>query len=520
MADLKPRDPAPAVARWEIAGLAAVLALAALLRMYGLGAKSFWVDELFAVARSGSLKQALAYCAQNHEPPLRYVLLHFLLSGHPPELFTRLPSFVFGVATVGVLWLLVRSLFGARTALLAAALLTLSPWHLDHCQDARMYAVMMFLWTLSLLLFFRALEQPRQVLLWPALAVVHALNFYLSYLTVFVLAAQALTFAGWLAARRLREGRAFALQPYGVGALIFAGFFGFCLSFWLDVVLMTFGRYLGLDVGTYALGVSPTARLMTSLVRVEWPAEFSVQFFVNVLDNLLAPELIWRLAALAGVSAGLVLCWRKNPVFVWTGVLSFLMALLAIRFTAMKHFVAPRYVFHLLLFSIIFSAVALDAAIDAVLGRAGTAAKRRRAIVALAVAAAVVLGLFSPTLYRHVRTERQDWRGVCRYLNANARPGDLILTGPWGTYQAVLTYGGALSERCAIRNSLLTDAPYKETQDAPPGTTVWYVIWGYMPDDLKVSLEASMDCVNALPGLNGTVLIFRSRPRAEAPAAK
>ena len=75
MEEIRRTEPRQRVPSVEIAALIAILVLAAGLRLWGLGTKSFWVDELFAVDRSRVLRQALAYCSVNHEPPLRYYLV-------------------------------------------------------------------------------------------------------------------------------------------------------------------------------------------------------------------------------------------------------------------------------------------------------------------------------------------------------------------------------------------------------------------------------------------------------------
>ncbi|KPL25921.1 MAG: hypothetical protein AMJ72_12975, partial [Acidithiobacillales bacterium SM1_46] len=391
----------------EVVMLVAVLALAAALRLWGLGTKSFWLDEILAVERSRSLRQAVMYCATGHEPPLRYYLLHYLTQFDPPELFARLPSFLLGVATVGLLWVLARTLFGVRVAIVAAFLLAVSPWHIVHSQDARMYAVMMFFWVLSLLLLFRALERPAQPLWWPALAVVHAVNFYLSYLTFFVLAAEILTLVGWVAVRKWREGERFAVKPYAVGALIFAGFFGLCILFWLHPLGAVVQRYLGVETA----GVEQRIWAVHESGRVNFPAEFDARFLGLVLDHLLMPGRGWRLVAILGISAGLSLCWRRSRPFVWIAALSFLIAVATILFTEMKHFVAPRYVFHLLLFAVIALAVAVVAAAEAVMTYTVREVRGTVAGILLALVA-VVASFYAPGVLLHVRAEHQDWRSA------------------------------------------------------------------------------------------------------------
>jgi len=494
--------------------LAAVVVLAAGLRLWGLGSKSFWADELLAVERSRSLPQAIADCAENHEPPLRYYLVHYLAQLRPPELFTRLPSYLLGVATIPLLWWLARTLFGVGAAMASAVLLTLSPWHILQSQDARMYTVMMFFWTLSLVLFFGALEKPAQSLRWSALAIVHGVNFYLSYLTVFVLAAEALTFAGWLAGRKWRERGQFALKPYLVGALIFAGFFGAIISAWLNPLVALVGRYTPLKVAA----AQPAITAVTAGVAVGWPAQFNAQFFVELLDYLLLPGWVWRAVAVVGLSAGLSLCWRRNRTFVWIAGLSFLVAMGAILFTDMKNFVAPRYVFHLLLFFVMALAVAVVAPVEAILARVTSRPLRAATALVSAGIACVAVYFAAPTLLIDVVCERQDWRGACRYVAEHAGPGDVILTGFWESHLAVLYYGEpALTKDHVIRNCQTAQRMWRELEDAPSSVTVWYVAWwANMPDEILLVIRSRMEPVLELPGVNGTIAIWKRRSPGEA----
>jgi uncharacterized membrane protein len=61
------------------------------------------------------------------------------------EISIRLPSVIFGVASVPLVAMLARRIFGGRAALLAALLLALSPPHLWASQAARPYALTAFL---------------------------------------------------------------------------------------------------------------------------------------------------------------------------------------------------------------------------------------------------------------------------------------------------------------------------------------------------------------------------------------
>jgi len=496
----------------ELGIVLAILVLAAVLRAWGLAGKSFWVDEILAVERSRSLRQAVAFCSLNHEPPLRYFLVHYLARLHPPELFTRLPSYLFGVGTIAVLWLVGRMLFGAPVGVVAASLLAISSWHIVQCQDARMYAVMMFFWTLSLVLFYRALEKPTEVMWWPALAIVHAVNFYLSYLTVFVLVAEILTLIGWLAVRKWRERAAFALKPYATGALIFAGFFGMFVSFWFNPIVSLIERYTGAG----APSVEPLVRAVhprrETIEIVGWPAQFDAAFLLGVLDRTVVPGIVGRIVALVGLSAGLSLCWRRNRPFVWIVALSFFIAIATILFTEMKRFVAARYVFHLLLFSGILLAVAIVATVKAVLTPIGGRAKRVFVTFLLALLVLVTLVRYYPYLMIFVRCERQDWRTACRWIADRAKPDDVILTGAWGTYEAVLYYGQpALTEHHAVIRCLSANSTLEEIERVPSSAGVWYITWGYLPEEIRSVIEDKMKKAIEIGGLDGTIEILRRK---------
>ncbi len=139
--------------------------LAAVLRFYQLGEWSFWGDEIITVNRAldidfagaGRLSVSLL---------LTYLAMATFGVG---EWSARLAPALAGIVTVPVLFFLTRRLFNAGTALVAASLLAVSPWHLYWSQNARFYAFMLLFYTVALVLFYLGLEQDRPVYLLLAL---------------------------------------------------------------------------------------------------------------------------------------------------------------------------------------------------------------------------------------------------------------------------------------------------------------------------------------------------------------
>lgn len=236
--------------------------------------------------------------------------------------------------------------------------------------------------------------------------------------------------------------------------------------------------------------------------------------------------MVWRVLAVIGLSVGLSLCWRRNRSFVWIAALSFFLAIATVLFTEMRHFLATRYVFHLLLFAIVAFAMAIVSGAEALLARARSAGGRKAVAVVLSAVAAVTLYFYVPHVRLNVLIEQHYWKAACEYLADHAQPGDPILTGPWGTHLAVLYYGHkTLARRHRIANCLTVDTTEREITDPTwsptaandtPTTgqpTVWYITWGgtHLPEELRLVVEDKMDRVLELPGRNGTIEIFRRR---------
>ncbi|MDQ3677593.1 MAG: glycosyltransferase family 39 protein [Actinomycetota bacterium] len=174
--------------------LALVCVAGAGLRFATLDGQSLWFDE--AVTASllqmdfGAMLDAIG--DSESTPPLYYVLawLWTKLAG-TGEVGLRSLSALLGTATIPVVWALARRLGGGRAALVAGALIAANPLLVWFSQEARAYALLALLCTLSALLWLRALEAPRggRLLAWSAVA---ALALATHYFAVFLVAPQAL----------------------------------------------------------------------------------------------------------------------------------------------------------------------------------------------------------------------------------------------------------------------------------------------------------------------------------------
>lgn len=149
-----------------VAVLATVLAAA--LSAFHLGHKSFWLDEGYSVGHARMPWTEFWTVLTQREPngALHALVLFPWLRISDAEWWLRLPSALAFVATVPVVYLLGRRLFGERVGATASLLLAVNGFALQFGQEVRAYALVMFLGTLSTLLFVAFVQDGRKGQWW------------------------------------------------------------------------------------------------------------------------------------------------------------------------------------------------------------------------------------------------------------------------------------------------------------------------------------------------------------------
>jgi hypothetical protein len=200
---------------WVVVALLA--ALGATLRLIQLGFQPLWFDEGYSFYFAGSsIPKLIADTAVDIHPPLYYLLLKGWLAVFGAGVIpARLLSAAIGTAAIPLLYLLGRRLAGQSTALWAAALLAISPFHIYYSQEVRMYGLVTLLTLLASLLTLRAIEGEPQVRWWIGAGLALAAALYTQYYAVFT--PLALTIHMLLRRERLRLcARPWALTLAGV----------------------------------------------------------------------------------------------------------------------------------------------------------------------------------------------------------------------------------------------------------------------------------------------------------------
>jgi mannosyltransferase len=138
-------------------GIGALLAVSVLLRTTELGA-GFWIDEGLSVGIADRpLDDIPGVLRQDGSPPLYYLLLHFWLAiaGRSEESVHGL-SVLFAALCVPVAFWAGWTLFGRRTAWIAALLTAVNPFITQYAQEGRMYALVTLLGMVSMTCWLQA----------------------------------------------------------------------------------------------------------------------------------------------------------------------------------------------------------------------------------------------------------------------------------------------------------------------------------------------------------------------------
>ena len=142
----------------------ALLFFAHVLRTISLDWQSFWLDEIYAVwFIDRPFVEALnLIITPDNNGPLYFLFLwiwHRLVG--PSDFAIRYFSTLCSILTLSALWKLSQQWFNKRVASWAALLFAISPFALWFGQEAKMYALHMFLATLTTLVLTRALKHNR-----------------------------------------------------------------------------------------------------------------------------------------------------------------------------------------------------------------------------------------------------------------------------------------------------------------------------------------------------------------------
>ncbi len=410
-----------------------ILLLALLTRLWQLDYHSFWFDESVSMTWARSTPdyawESTFHLVKDKHPPLYYLLLHFwrvLLQpfnlGDNDAALRMLGSFL-GVLTVLGILLLARKLSRRPTALLAGALVALSPALVWYSQELRMFqpAATALIWAAYFLTVACSSPiQARRRGWWLAMVAAFSLAIYSYLFAAFALPAAGLVLLGplfhWLHKRRSPDAR----QPAGPNGLTIFAEGALALAF-TGLIFLPLARNAWLanaNDGTPGQAFMNFASnllrqlQMAGIWRVDWPSPW-LQIALAWFGVLLLSGLLLRTAGAAADSdSGAYMPSARLFLWAWLGAPLLMGNLLLARNDTV--FAEDRYFLYLAPFAL--WAVARGAV---ALGQKWRLAGGLAAAAALLLLVAALPRLWSPAMLR------EEWRSAANYIAdyQDASPG-------------------------------------------------------------------------------------------------
>jgi len=404
-----------------------LIALAFALRVYRLDHQSLWYDEGISLhcASRGLKNLILGRYVENH-PPLYFIFLHLWMAlAGQSEFSIRFPSLIWGVLTVPLTFKLGQRLLDRKAGLLAAFLLSISPFHVWFSQEARMYALATLLGASSVYFFIAMMGKARRSeKTYCSYILCSILGLYTHFYVALIVAFENAAFLAWWARdqlMKLKNGLPSPLTWLLIQLCIIALF--------LPYIPFAAARYTA--DATYWEGTLKWTTIVKNTL-----AAFSAGRAVEKRTAKLAALGFSALAALG------VLVLLSDRSRAWTAILLILyLAVPTLVLFAISHHrpkFAPRYLLPILPAFYLLIAAGLSPATG---GRqAGIC--RWLAIAGLILPLGFVSGISAHSLanyYFDDRYARPDFRAVAEYIRSHSQPGDaIILVG--GHMQAAFGY--------------------------------------------------------------------------------
>ncbi len=378
--------------------------LAGGMRLYNLSEYSFWEDELYTVRSASSqgnwqlskqfgfIPTTLGLWADGVElSEITWDNVDQWQALGVRPFGARIGSCLIGILTIPLLGLAGRRLLGDRATLIAALLLTVSPWHLFWSQAARFYTLQFLFYNLALIWYLRTCRERSN-----KLAVLAGLALLLAYLSQ---------------------------PPALLISLVLAADVILCLIRRDPIRLRPIGWIAGIAAVVICIGL----HLYDSAHSAgDWEAWGKLQ---GHSWKVLAASTVFRngpvIVTLAVLSAiGLARTQTRLTLYLIAGATLPVIALMALSFTKQYGYVHERYSFIVHYAWLALAALGLAAAWDA------GSKQRYGAALAGATTAAIVVSMLWTDLayYTHGHGNRRRWNEAFAYVAQHQKPGEDVAT--------------------------------------------------------------------------------------------
>lgn len=395
------------------AGLSALSVIALILRSLNLNS-DLWVDEVYTLldfVRQPVGEILTSFPSQNQHM-LFSLLAHASIGAFGETAWAlRLPSVLFGAASIWALFFLARSLFDTRQAFLACVLMTVSYHHVWFSQNARGYMGLLFFVLLATWFWFEALRKNHWHW-WFSYSAAVVLGMWIHMTMAFLVAVHGLVYLAFLLFPKLSgDARSLSLERRaGVRPFIA----------WILSVTVTMQLY------ALALPQFLRSALHEESRNSEWTNPIWV--VTEILQNL-SIGFIGSAAVLAGgalVAFGCWKLWQRNRRMILWMILPPVLA--GVFMLALGHNLFPRFFFFAMGFGLLIVVHGASEMPKSVSEKLGVFKESGRLSAAAGVSMVVLMILVSAvTVPRNYALPKQDFSGARNYVENNRLPEEKIV---------------------------------------------------------------------------------------------
>lgn len=366
-----------------------IIILAFILRLVNLN-QSLWWDEAINVvyAKSSAFWWFVTqYPIGDFHPPGWFAILW--IWGHLfgfSEISVRMPSVIFGVSNVVLIYLLGKDLFNKKVALISSLLLVFAPLHVYYSQEARMYVFAAFAVTLSFY-FLHSLTLNKK---WAGLGFVISLVLvlYSDYLAYLIIPSQ-IIYLLWV---RKLDMKILALYLSG----------GVTLLPWLNIFPLQIQTGINKSISLPGWGQVVGGSNITDLLRIPIKT-----FFGKI--TLLNKYLYFTISAFVGVFIGSIFIYGFKKLDQSTKLLLFWLFIPVVLAFIISFFIPVLSYFRM---------IYILPAIYLILAKGIESLPKRFALPALVFICLVsLLSIFG--YYFNPKFQREDWRGAINFVSKN-----------------------------------------------------------------------------------------------------
>lgn len=375
-----------------------ILITGLILRLISLN-QSLWLDEAINVlaAKNYSLINLLTqYARADFHPPGYFFLLWvwgrlFNFS----EVSMRMPSVIFGVLTIWLIYLIGGKLVSKSFGLIAALLLAINPLHIYYSQEARMYAFAAFAVSLNFFLFIKLLKKENINYLFLSLS-----NFLIlvsDYVAYLVIPAQLV----FLLLKRQNQ----VLKKWSISIFI-SGFIG---MFWLPIFLIQ------LNIGLLGSSNVPAWKMVVGSFGLK---PISLTFVKFIIGRISYPDFLIYAAIFLPIGTFFALLIFRGVKFsnIFTRNLLLIWLIIPIILASLISLVIPVYSYFRLLFILPSFILLISFGIFSFKSNI----KYILELVVLIELVCSAIYLFNPSF------QREDWRGLVNFLKTKSNNSEIL----------------------------------------------------------------------------------------------